>query len=135
MGSVGPARAHALGARECVVTVPRPGQIYWVELGLSEPKRAIVVSQKEYNRGDYILTILTTSQKLDVRWRLPNCVAFRAGRYGFTRDCVAQAETITMTDKADLDLETGPIGELDAEALRDVIRAIGCVIGAEYEPS
>ena len=116
------------------MNVPAPGEVYWVEVGLPTRKRAIVVSQEQFNRGDYVVTVLTTTENLDTRWDLPNCVPVRAGKYGFTKNCVAQGETIAMTEKADLDLEAGPIGLLDADGMRNLIRAIGVVIGAEYEP-
>ena len=43
-GSVGWSRAGAVGKRESAVIVPRPGEIYRVEVGLPERRRAMVVS-------------------------------------------------------------------------------------------
>lgn len=111
-----------------------PGQIYWAYAGGEAPHPAVVVSRDELNRGGYVVAVLLTSTRLAERWGSPNCVPFRAGQFGLTKDCVAQAESLTLLETGDLDLETGPIGDLDGAAMRDLIRAIGYVIGAECEP-
>jgi len=51
---------------------------------------------------------------------LSNCVPFRAGDFGFTTDCVAQCENILSIDQVQIDLAAGPLGILDATALRNV---------------
>jgi hypothetical protein len=66
---------------------------------------------------------------------LPNCVPFRAGEFGLTRACVAQCENMLALQIAQLDLTTGPLGTLDAVALRSVIKAIGHVIDSDCEPN
>lgn len=114
--------------------VPRPGEIYWAYVGDGERHRVIVVSREELNRGDYFVGVLLTSSRLETRWNLPNCVPFRAGRHGLSKDCVAQGESITFLNRSDIDWEAGPIGTLDDNDRRDVIRAIGHVISADCEP-
>jgi mRNA-degrading endonuclease toxin of MazEF toxin-antitoxin module len=112
----------------------RPGEIYMADFGQAGPHPVIVVSREDLNRGSYALVVVCTSARLAVRSKLPNCVPFRAGDFGFTVDCVAQCENILSIDKAQLDLAVGPIGVLDDLALRDVVKAIGYVIESDCEP-
>ena len=49
-------------------------------------------------------------------------------------DCVAQCENILQIPKTQLETKTGPIGVLDDATFRDLIRAIGFVIGSDCEP-
>ena len=114
--------------------IPRPGEIYEGYLDASESHPVIVVSREELNRGDYTVVVPLTSKKFEARRHLPNCTPFRAGEYGLSKDCVALGELITVAHKSQLVLEAGPTSVLDDESMRDVIRAIGYVIGAEFEP-
>jgi len=115
------------------VTVIRPGEVYTADFAEAGPHPVIVVSREELNRGRYALVVVCTSARFAVRRELPNCVAFRAGGFGFTVDCVAQCENVLSIDKAQLDLDGGPQGILDELALRDVIRAIGYVMDSDCE--
>jgi len=108
----------------------RPGEVYRLTEG---DRPAIVVSREALNRGDYVVVVPVTTKRLDARRNLPNCVYFRGGQFGFDKECVAQAEAITLVDKAVLDLGAGPAGRLSEEVMRDLIRAIGNVVGAECE--
>ncbi len=118
----------------------RPGEIYLAYLEEIEPgqevrhHRVVVVSREEFNRGGYVVVVPITSSRLETRQHLRNCVSFRAGQFGFEKDCVAQAEAITIREQLDLDLDTGVIDTLDGESMRNVIRAIGYVISADCEP-
>lgn len=114
--------------------LPRPGEIYWAHTGGGDRHRVVIVSRDQLNRGDYVIGVLLTSEKFEIRQTLPNCAPFRAGRYGLAKNCVAQGESITLLQKSDLDLETGAIAALDGEDMRRLIRAIGNVISAECEP-
>ena len=111
----------------------QPGEIYMPDLGEAAQHPVIVVSREELNRGDRVVAVLCTSQKLAVRARLPHCVPFQAGQFGFSKDCVAQCENIFLVDKANLDSQ--PIGVLTDPALRDVVKAIGHVIDSDCEPN
>ena len=113
----------------------RPGEVYWADFPDVGRRPVAIVSREEVNRGKYVVAVQFTSAKIEVRRDLPNCVAFRAGSFGIVKDCVAQAETITVFDRANLDLEGGPIGVLDARAKRDLVRAIGYLIEADCEPA
>jgi mRNA-degrading endonuclease toxin of MazEF toxin-antitoxin module len=104
------------------------------DFGTAGPHPVIVVSREELNRGRYALVVVCTSARFAVRSKLPNCVPFRAGQFGFTADCVAQCENQLSIDKAQIDLMGGPIGMLDDLALRDVVKAIGHVIESDCEP-
>ena len=78
--------------------------------------------------------LLITSAHFATRSVLPRCVPFRAGEFGLTKDCVAQAETITYLETSDLDLDVGTMGVLDELRMRDLIRAVGNTLGSDCEP-
>ena len=109
----------------------KPGEIYFADLDTGR-RPAIVVSREELNRGAYVVAVLCTSADFSARSQFANCVPFRAGDFGFTKDCVAQSESILFVRKVRLDPH--PIGVLDESALRDVIRAIGYMLDADCEP-
>ena len=113
----------------------RPGEIYLADFDQAGPHPVIVVSREELNRGRYALIVICTSARFAARSVLPNCVPFRAGRFGFTADCVAQCDNILSVETAQLDLAAGPIGVLDRTAMREVIKAVGHVIESDCEPS
>jgi len=110
-----------------------PGEIYMADFGEAAPHPIIVVSREELNRGDRVVAVLVTSQKFGVRSTLAHCVPFRAGQFGFGKDCVAQCENIFLVDKDSL--EANPIGVLDDATFRDVVKAIGHVIDSDCEPN
>ena len=110
-----------------------PGEIYLANTDTGV-RPVVVVSREELNRGNWVVAVLITSAKFTVRKGLPNCVPFRAGEFGLEKDCVAQAETISYIAAADLDLERGILGVLDAERRRSLIRAIGHVLQSDCEP-
>jgi mRNA interferase MazF len=113
--------------------VIRQGEIYLADLDDAGRRPILVVSREALNRGRYVVFVTFTTARLDERRALPNCVFFRRGEFGLTADCVAQCETIAGTEIERLDAT--PIGEVDDETLRNVIRAIGNVIGSECEPT
>ncbi len=110
-----------------------PGEIYIADFPEAGPHPVIVVSRENLNRGHYALVVVCTSSRFAVRSQLPSCVPFRAGQFGFKTNCVAQCENILSIDKTQLELGAGPVGVLDEEALRDVIKAIGYVIESDCE--
>jgi mRNA-degrading endonuclease toxin of MazEF toxin-antitoxin module len=114
--------------------VIRPGEIYAADFDVMEPHRVIVISREELNRGDYVLVVFCTSRKFALRSRLKNCVAFKAGQFGFSKDSVAQCENLLSIEKTRLDLDRGPVGVLDELSTGDVIKAIGHVIESDCEP-
>ena len=109
----------------------QPGEVYMVHLD-SGRRPAIIISREELNRGRYVVAVLCTSAQFAARSVLPNCVPFRAGEFGFTKDCVAQCESILFLDTSRLDAT--PVGVLDETAVRDVVRVIGHVMEADCEP-
>jgi mRNA-degrading endonuclease toxin of MazEF toxin-antitoxin module len=111
-----------------------PGEIYIADFPEAGPHPVIVVSREELNRGHYALVVVCTSARFAVRSGLPNCVPFQAGQFGFKTDCVAQCENLLSINKTQLDLDAGPVGILDEQALRDVVKAIGYVIESDCEP-
>lgn len=113
---------------------PQPGEIYWAFLESAARRPVVIVSRTELNRGRYVVAVPFTSQRFEQRSQLPNCVAFRSGEFGLSKDCVAQADAIAQVGTDELDLAAGPIGVLDIEARRDLLKAIGYVLGADLEP-
>jgi len=114
--------------------VIRPGEIYMADFPQAGLHPVIVISREELNRGHYAVVVVCTSARFALRSTLPNCVPFKAGRFGFTAECVAQCENVLSLEKSQMDL-ANPIGVLDDAAMRDVIRAIGYVFDSDCEPS
>ena len=103
------------------------------DLGEATPHPVIIVSREDLNRGNRAVAVLCTSQRFAVRSTLAHCVAFQAGQFGFSKNCVAQCENIFLVEKGCL--SAAPLGILDAMALRDVVKAIGHVIDSDCEPN
>lgn len=112
----------------------QPGEIYFAEFEDLEDHRVIVVSREEFNRGKYVSVVMCTSKRFRERANLPNCVVFHAGQFGFTRDCVAQAETVGFIEISQLRLEDGPLSMLDDKTMYSMIRALGYVIASDCQP-
>ena len=110
-----------------------PGEIYWADLPTGR-RPAIVVSREDLNRGTYVVAVLCTTANVAARAQLPHCVPFQAGEFGLPKDCVAQCETLSFLDKADLHTGSGVIGVLDDARIRDAVRANGHVLDADCEP-
>ncbi|HEX8322383.1 MAG TPA: type II toxin-antitoxin system PemK/MazF family toxin [Tepidisphaeraceae bacterium] len=111
----------------------RAGDIYQADLLGAGRRPVLIISRESLNRGHYVCAVAFTTARLDVRRQLPNYVFFRADSFGLTADCVAQCETLTSLDVAQLDLLTGPVGRLDDATMKLIIRAIGHVIQSECE--
>ena len=126
--------SQSAGKGESVLTVPRPGQLYWVFNGDGDRHPCIIVSREELNRGTYVVAVLLTSTNFETRRSLMNCVPIYAGQFGLTKNCVAQCETVSFVPKDEFDWSVGPIGSLDSATLRAVVRSIGFVLSAECEP-
>ena len=119
---------------ESVLNVPSPGELYWSYFELGGRRPIIIVSQKRFNLGKYVVAVPLTSTNLEKRWSLPNCVSFKARVFGLKKDCVAQCEGITVVHKDFIELNKKPIGKLDEGKWRLLVRAIGYVICAVCEP-
>lgn len=112
----------------------QPGEVYLANFEDAGTHPVIVVSREELNRGRYAIVVVCTSARFEIRKNLSNCVPFRAGQFGLTRDCVAQCENILSMELSQLDLSGGPLGILDEAALRTVIKALGYVLESNCEP-
>jgi len=110
------------------------GEIYLADFAEAGRHPVIVVSREPLNRGKYLLVVVCTSSRFETRQKLPNCVPFAAGQFGFTKQCVAQCENILSIELAQIDLDHSPVGSLDGAAMRQVVRAIGSVIDSDCEP-
>ena len=111
----------------------RPGEVYFAYTEAGK-RPVVIVSREPLNRGHWVVSILITSSQFATRSALPHCVPIRAGEFGLTKDCIAQAETITYLAIADVDLGSGPVGRLDDTRMRDLIRAIGNMMEADCSP-
>lgn len=112
-----------------------PGDIFWTIDNDGERHPAIVVSRPELNRGDYVIVVPATSTEVSGRRLYPNNVLIERGQFGLSRDCVVQAEGMTVMEKTELDLAGGRIGNLNQEYMSKIIKAIGHVISAKCMPS
>ncbi len=124
-----------MGSGQQVLATLHPGEIYRAFIGRSEPHPVIVVSREDLNRGDYFLAVPCTTSRLDVRRTLPNCVHFQKGSFGLWKECVAQAEALTLFRKLDLAAPREPVGKLSHGAMQALIAAIGSVINADCQPT
>jgi mRNA-degrading endonuclease toxin of MazEF toxin-antitoxin module len=61
-----------------------PGEIYTADFPEAGPHPVIVISREDLNRGHYAIVVVCTSSRFAVRSRLPSCVPFEAGQFGFT---------------------------------------------------
>jgi mRNA-degrading endonuclease toxin of MazEF toxin-antitoxin module len=111
----------------------RPGEIYLADTDAGK-RPVVIVLREELNRGRWVVAVLITSTHFPTRSVLPHCVPLRAGEFGLTKDCVAQAETITFLAASELDLNAGALGVLDESRMRDLIRAVGNMMGSACEP-
>jgi len=112
----------------------KPGEIYMADTA-SGKRPAIVISREELNRGRWVVAVLVTSTHFTMRSTLPHCVPFQAGEFGLIKNCVAQAEAITFLDVSDLDTAASAIGCLNEIRLRDVVKAVGDMMGSDCEPN
>ena len=112
----------------------RQGEIYFYSDPRIPPHPVVVVSREELNRGDRVVAAIITSARLAVRSSLANCVPIKAGTFGMTKDCAVQGESVFNAPVACLELATGPVGRLDSETMREVVRAVGYVMDATCEP-
>ncbi len=111
----------------------KPGEIYLADTEAGK-RPAVIVSREELNRGRWVVAVLITSANFAARSSRPHCVPFRAGEFGLSKDCVAQAEAIAYLAIADLDIDAGILGVLDDVRMRDLIRAVGNMMGSDCEP-
>jgi mRNA-degrading endonuclease toxin of MazEF toxin-antitoxin module len=114
------------------LTRPRTGELFWATLEDGGRRPVLVVSREALNRGNRVVVLPVTSQRFAGRKDLRTAVVFQAGEAGLDRDCVAAAEGIMNVPREALDAD--PISVLSGERLRDLVRAVGAVMGATCEP-
>ncbi len=110
------------------------GEVYFADFPHVGRHPVIILSREEFNRGGQAVVVICTSSRLAMRRTLPNCVPFKAGEFGLTKDCVAQCEQLLTIDQTEVPL-TGPVGKLDDQSFRDLIKAIGYVMESNCEPA
>ena len=97
-----------------------------------EPHPVVFVSRDELNRDNWVVAVLITSKRFEERSKQPNCVPFQAGEFGLGRDCVARAESLFSISCDELGEH---LGTLHDERWRELIKAIGNMMGSECEPA
>ncbi len=110
----------------------RSGEIYLADFEEMEPHPVVIVSREELNRGNWLAADLITSKRFEERSKKPHCVPFRAGEFGLSKDCVAQGESLFSIRREELEEH---LGTLDEERWRDLVKALGNMMGSECEPA
>ncbi len=87
------------------------------------------MSREDLNRGAYVVCVPLTTGHLQRRKKEPSSVFLRAGQFGLSKDCVAQAEAIAVLPKEDLELDE-LVGRLDKRKLAMLIAAVGNMMSA-----
>ena len=111
-----------------------PGDMYLVQDWAGKHRPFVFVSRPELNRGRYCVAVPFTTQRLEQRRTLRNCVFFDKGSFGLPRACVAQAEAVTLLRQSDIVRPITRVGTVSPAKLEDLVSALGYVIGAECEP-
>jgi mRNA-degrading endonuclease toxin of MazEF toxin-antitoxin module len=95
------------------------GQIWWVDVGLKENKRFVVVSNNVRNRKlrDVVMVRLTTADKPEI----PSIVEFDAGEISDTR-CFAVADDVWMIGKEWLRERVGALTPAQMERVSQALR-------------
>ena len=109
----------------------QPGEIYLADFEEMGPHPVVVVSREELNRGGWVAAVLITSKRFEERSRQPHCVPFRAEEFGLSVNCVAQGESLFSIRREELG---EPIGTLDDERWRELVKALGNMMGSECGP-
>jgi mRNA-degrading endonuclease toxin of MazEF toxin-antitoxin module len=107
------------------------GEIYLAEFDEMEPHPVVVVFREELNRGNWVAAVLITSKRFEERSKQPHCVPFQAGEFGLSMDCVAQGESLFSIRREELGEH---LGTLDDERCRILVKALGNMMGSDYEP-
>lgn len=111
-----------------------PGDIYLTRDAAGKARPVIVVSKSKFNRGDYYLGVPLTTARLHLRRSLPNCVLLGKGAFGLWKECVAQADGLSLFRRTDLIRKNPHIGTVSGAKLEELIGAVGYVIGADCRP-
>lgn len=111
---------------------PRRGQIYiWKHDEVEKSRPVVIVSRKELNGGEKVVTVPITSQQIDKRREMKNCVVLEAGVGGVSRRSVVKCGDVTLLRISALDMKRGKIGELDADHLKLVDAALAWSLGLD----
>jgi mRNA-degrading endonuclease toxin of MazEF toxin-antitoxin module len=95
------------------------GQIWWVDIGLDENKRFVVVSNNARNRTlhDVVMVRMTTADKPDI----PSIVEFSAGEISESR-CFAVADDVWMIGNEWLRERVGTLTLAQMERVSEALR-------------
>ena len=104
------------------------GDVFYAPFGEGKPRPVVVVSRDDLNRGDYVVVVPFTTQKLENRGVLQFCVLFKAGESGLAQDCVAKTDEITFVSVTELDWKRGRVGRVLAARMKEIVRAVRYMI-------
>jgi mRNA-degrading endonuclease toxin of MazEF toxin-antitoxin module len=110
------------------------GDVYYAPFGQGKPRPVVVISRDDLNRGDYVVVVPFTTQRLVQRGGLQWCVPFKAGESGLVQDCVAKTDEITFVATTDLDWKRGRVGRILAARMSEIVRAIRNMIRDDELP-
>lgn len=114
---------------------PRRGEIYRLQSdSVGKPRPVLIVSRNELNSGIYLLAIAFYGEQLDKRAKLPQWVMFQQGEFNLTKDCAANASSITQFKMRDLRLAEGPVGEVSHERMAEIDRALAYSLRLNLAP-
>jgi mRNA interferase MazF len=103
-----------------MAAVPLRGQVWWVDVGLPEHKRFVIVSNNDRNRvlQDVLGVRLTTAPKPD----LPSIVQFGPGEVD-APECFALADDIWLARKDWLGQRVGALTQAQMERIDIALHA------------
>lgn len=108
------------------------GQLYLLKPDPEGKQRPVViVSRDDLNRGHSVVAMPCYSQQLEKRSKLKYCVLLHAGDGNLDKDCVVKADEISYLEKAELDLNRGPIGRLKPDKMAQIMTALRYVVRDE----
>lgn len=101
------------------------GEIYKLKAdGTGKQRPVVIVSRDDLNGGHSVLAVPFYSQQLDKRSQQAWCAFFAAGEGGLSKDCVAKTDQVSVIDKLDLELQSGPVGIFDDAQIQRLMTAL-----------
>jgi mRNA-degrading endonuclease toxin of MazEF toxin-antitoxin module len=108
-----------------MVNAPQRGQLFRLKPDTQGKSRPIaVVSNNALNGGHSVVAVPFYSRQMAKRTAQPWCCSFSSGEGGLPQDCVAKTDEISLIDKLEIDLQTGPIGSFDAAQMARLEHAL-----------
>ena len=116
------------------MSAPEQGDVFTIPDTAKNERRVVVVSEELFNRGESLVVVPFTSKRFQYRSGLSSCVVFERSDGPFTKPCVAQCEQVSRITKDKL-TSLSSLGRIKPEKTRELVKALGVVIGADCEPA